>query len=207
MTTSDDQLPYWQVNVPEGQRSSRCPDYLLNLSAKDVDIISTPDSQYRIQTWDEVCRFVRSNQLELFQRRPSQLRRYRKFVHGLVREHGSIARFVLTQRLGWEKPLRAEGSRPFECEGDLKILHNDWPYGIDPEIVHLVVWTKFRFEEDPDTGDLTERARQEIDAFVTRVFCSRVPVNQVRKPSPQREREREGNEERPEENGSLSLEY
>lgn len=54
--------------------------------------------------------------------------------------------------------------------GDLTILYNDWPYGIDQRIIHLVVWTKFRFEEDSETGDLTPEARRLIDDYVSRTF-------------------------------------
>jgi len=53
---------------------------------------------------------------------------------------------------------------------DIKILYNDWPYGIDSKIVHLVVWVKFSFEEDAQTGDLTEKAREEIEAYVDETF-------------------------------------
>lgn len=63
--------------------------------------------------------------------------------------------------------------------GDSKILYNDWPYGIDKRIVHLVVWTKFPFEEDSETGDLTLRSRKEIDEYVTQVFCSKMPAEHV----------------------------
>jgi hypothetical protein len=45
--------------------------------------------------------------------------------------------FVVKERLGWEEPVVAKG-RPFEMESDVKILWNDWPYGIDERIVHLV---------------------------------------------------------------------
>ncbi len=53
---------------------------------------------------------------------------------------------------------------------DIRILSNDWPYGIDPNIVHLVVWVKFELEEDPDTGDLTLEARKQINHFVNTTF-------------------------------------
>lgn len=46
-------------------------------------------------------------------------------------------------------------------------------------IIHLVVWTKFELEDDPATDDLTPRARQEIDDYVTKTFRSRVPAEQV----------------------------
>jgi len=62
---------------------------------------------------------------------------------------------------------------------DIKILYNDWPYGVDEEIVHLVVWTKFDLEDDPATDDLTPKARKDIDDFVDRIFCSKVPPQNV----------------------------
>jgi hypothetical protein len=56
------------------------------------------------------------------------------------------------------------------CIADLKILYNDWPYGIDSKIVHLVVWVKFELEEDSVTGDLTDQARAGIEAYVEQTF-------------------------------------
>lgn len=61
------------------------------------------------------------------------------------------------------------------CADDIKILYNDWPYGIDERIVHLVVWVKFPFQEDAVTGDLTDAARKEIDTYVDSVFGQHVP--------------------------------
>lgn len=66
-----------------------------------------------------------------------------------------------------------------QLEGDIKILYNDWPYGVDEDIVHLVVWTKFDLEDDPATDDLTPKARKEIDDFVNETFCSRVERENV----------------------------
>lgn len=87
--------------------------------------------------------------------------------------------FVLSQRLGWRVPIRAEGSKPFEVESDLKVLCNDWPYGIDERVVHLVVWTKFTLVDDPVTDDLTPEARSEIQKFVDERFCKRVGAENV----------------------------
>ncbi|KAF9878984.1 hypothetical protein CkaCkLH20_03217 [Colletotrichum karsti] len=171
-------LPYWQVNVPSEHRTDECPEGLRNLSAKDVGILSTPDAEYRPQTWGIVRRFVDTNRLDLFQRVPSELRRYRLFIHHLIKEHGSVMNFVLRHRLGWEEPLVAKGT-PFQFEEDLKILVNDWPYGIDQRIVHLVVWTKFELEEDLATGDLTEKARGEIEEYVDKTFRARTKPDSV----------------------------
>lgn len=62
---------------------------------------------------------------------------------------------------------------------DIKILYNDWPYGVEQGIIHLVVWTKFELEDDPAIDDLTPRARQEIDKYVNKTFCTRVSPERV----------------------------
>lgn len=172
-------LPYWQVNVPEHERSDVCPDFLAELTDKDRLIVSTPDSLYQTQTWDEVREIVRANDLALFQRVPSDLRRYKAFTWKLARDYGSVTDFLLNERLGWQPPLSAKGSYPFECAEDYKVLFNDWPYGIDSRIVHLVVWTKFALEEDPQTGDLTDQARQHLRDFMADKFLSYIPETQV----------------------------
>ncbi|RYO74812.1 hypothetical protein DL764_010695 [Monosporascus ibericus] len=172
-----DTVPYWQVNIPDEERTDECPEFLRNLSLKDIGIISTPDSEYRASTWEEVQKLVRDNRLDLFQRVPSELRRYLGYTWKLRQEYGSVMDFVLTQRLQWEMPMVPKG-KPFEFEEDTKILRNDWPYGIDKRIVHLVVWTKFDLEEDPITTDLTDKARREIEAWVQQKFGSRMPREQ-----------------------------
>ncbi|RYP81974.1 hypothetical protein DL770_005735 [Monosporascus sp. CRB-9-2] len=172
-----DTVPYWQVNIPHEERTDECPEFLRNLSVKDIGIISTPDSEYRASTWEEVQQLVQDNRLDLFQRVPSELRRYLAYTWKLRQEYGSVMNFVLTQRLQWEMPVVPRG-KPFEFEEDIKILRNDWPYGIDKRIVHLVVWTKFDLEDDPITTDLTDKARQEIEAWVQQKFGSRMPREQ-----------------------------
>ena len=62
---------------------------------------------------------------------------------------------------------------------DIRILYNDWPYGIETDIIHLVVWTKFELPDDPETGELTAPAREAIETYVQRTFCSRVSPEQV----------------------------
>ncbi|KAI1756975.1 hypothetical protein F4782DRAFT_209681 [Xylaria castorea] len=167
-------LPYWQVNVPEDERAEDCPEFLRALSAKDLGIINTPDEEYHVDTWPEVQKLILDNRLELFQRVPSELRKYLEYNWKLKQEHGSVMNFILTQRLHWELPITPKG-KPFEYEEDIKILWNDWPYGLDKKVVHLVVWTKFDLEDDSATGDLTEKARAEINAFVLKTFSSKVP--------------------------------
>lgn len=112
-----------------------------------------------------------TDRVDKFHRKPSELRRYRQFTHRLIKEYGSIMKFMLNVRLQW-KDMVPKG-RPFDDPSDIKILFNDWPYGIDPDIVHLVVWTKFELEDDPDTGLSTPESRQEIEEYVQRTFGTR----------------------------------
>jgi hypothetical protein len=171
-------LPYWQINVPPHLRTPECPVFLASLNLKDKGIISTPDPEHHILSWPEVQSIIARNQIDLFQRTPSDLRRYLAYNWDLKQQYGSVMEFVLQKRLGWSLPIAAEG-RPFEKGEDIKVLWNDWPYGIDARIVHLVVWTKFVLEDDPVTDDLTERARSEIDAYVDEVFGRRVGKENV----------------------------
>jgi hypothetical protein len=80
--------------------------------------------------------------------------------------------FMLNVRLQWSD-MTPRGP-PFQDPSDIKILYNDWPYGIDPDIVHLVVWTKFELEDDAETGLCTPESRQEIEDYVQKTFSSRV---------------------------------
>ena len=65
-TETGETLPWWHVNVPEDQRTLECPEYLVNASARDRIMISTPDGQYQRPTWEEVQEFI-SRDLETIQ--------------------------------------------------------------------------------------------------------------------------------------------
>ncbi|EKG13053.1 hypothetical protein MPH_09788 [Macrophomina phaseolina MS6] len=94
-------LPWWQVNVPEDLRTEECPDFLRECGEKDRRIIGTPDSEYRPYGWEEVKDIVKTNRIDKFVRKPSELRRYRHYTWELVRNYGSIMDFVLKERLKW----------------------------------------------------------------------------------------------------------
>lgn len=166
-------LPFWQVNMAPKDRTDDCPIYLQTLSDKDIDIIGTRNEDYRIQTWAEVVDIVSTKRLQDFQRRPIDLRRYREFVWRLNHEwSGGVVEYMLSERLHWTLPIAPRSSRPFGHEEDFKILFNDWPYGIDGRIVHLVVWTKFELGDDAKTA-------AEVERFVDRTFSTRVAKDRV----------------------------
>ncbi|KAK2743881.1 hypothetical protein FQN57_004504 [Myotisia sp. PD_48] len=172
-------IPYWLVNVPPSQWPQECPDYLRNVPAKTIMILSTLDSEYIRQDWEQAKRIVSSNRIEQFQRLPSDLRKYLEYIARIKSTHGSVLNFVVKERLRWDDALIPKGTKHFEHPDDYKILYNDWPYGMEKGIIHLVVWTKFPFEDDPDADDLTPGSRAMIDTFVGRVFRARMPEEKV----------------------------
>jgi hypothetical protein len=91
-----------------------------------------------------------------------------------------VLSFVQTERLHWENATPS-GDQPFTNPSDYKILYNDWPYSVEASIKHLVVWTKFLLEDDEETDNLTPRAREEIEDFVSRTLCGEdgVPRDQL----------------------------
>ena len=141
------------------------------------------DAQFRdeglILGWKEVQDLVHSGRIGDFKRIPSHLRRYKAFTFQLKNSPGGIMGYILKARLQWRLPIVPRGALPFQCPDDFKILFNDWPYGIHPDIVHLVVWTKFKLEEDPATTELTPWGRRQVEEFVRKTFRSRLPEGNV----------------------------
>ncbi|KAI3326640.1 hypothetical protein HD806DRAFT_532276 [Xylariaceae sp. AK1471] len=167
-TPEQSQLPYWQVNVPPDKRTEQCPDFLLDLSDKDLRVLSTRDEDYQRISWEQVGQIITQNDLGSFSRVPSDLRRYLEFKYNIENKFGSMLDYVLQKRLQWPS-IVPSGDTPFSNTSDYKILWNDWPYGIDKEITHLVVWTKFWM--DAATDDISPYIHAAIESFVVHVFC------------------------------------
>ncbi|OQD87079.1 hypothetical protein PENANT_c006G10111 [Penicillium antarcticum] len=175
-------LPFWLVNLPRSRWTTECPAFLRDQPPKNIICLSTPDDHYTRQNWGEVKEIIRTNRIDRFQRVPSDLRKYLEYTAQIKAEYSSVMRFVVKERLHWgdgsTEDLKSRG-KPFEYDDDIRILYNDWPYGVETDIIHLVVWTKFELEDDPATGDLTPQAREAIEKYVRCTFCSRVPTDQV----------------------------
>ncbi|KAJ5805535.1 uncharacterized protein N7503_003137 [Penicillium pulvis] len=175
-------LPYWLMNVPQSQWTTECPKFLQNQSPKNIQCLSMSDTHYKRQNWDTVQEIIRTNRIDRFQRVPSDLRKYLEYTAYIKAQYGSVMRFVVKERLGWgdgdTENMKPKGGM-FEFSEDIRILFNDWPYGIDTDIIHLVVWTKFELPDDPVSGELTKEAREAIDQYVQRTFHSRVAAEQV----------------------------
>lgn len=117
-----------------------------------------------------------SNQIGNFQRSPLELRRYLQYMFQLKQQWGSVLSFVQQERLHWDS-ISPSAEPLFTNQNDFKILYNDWPYGIDSDITHLVVWTKFLLDDDPETGFLTDIHHKLIEEFVQKTFCGEAGID------------------------------
>ncbi|KAF2418681.1 hypothetical protein EJ08DRAFT_643002 [Tothia fuscella] len=174
-----EEISWWNFNIPHEERTKECPDFLVGSSEKDMRLIGKWDADHESLTWDEVKELISTNRIDLFRRKPSDLRCYRNYVHNLKNEYGSVLYHIQHNLLQWPDLTPQGAPFTFTCPGDVKVTYNDWPYGIDSHIVHLVVWTKFRFEEDSENGDLTPKARKQIEDYVDGNFRSRIDADHV----------------------------
>ena len=111
------ETPFWNVNVPKDLQTEDCPNYLQYAftNEKDRQILRTPDNEYKRQSWQQVQEFIRTNRIDLFQRLPSDLRRYREYCAKIVEDFGTVMAFVMKERLRWHDltPVAA----PFQSPG------------------------------------------------------------------------------------------
>ena len=92
-------------------------------------------------------------------------------------QYGSMTNYILQHRLpqSWGKPPFTPVSLiPFTSPSDYKILLNDWPYGLTPDITHIVVWSKTPIAVDEKNGDVTVESRNIIENFVGKTFGERI---------------------------------
>ena len=179
--SNPDKLEYWQMNTPFPP--ARCPEFLQNLSAKNIRILQTADADFKPLTWHEVKTAIANDDLNIFWRVPSEQRRYLEFCWLQKRKWGSMTAFVLEERLHWGHIDTSQEiflpSRRFDNPNNVAVKKNDWSYGIDKRITHLVVWTAFALREEAATGRLTESGKLELEEYVDRVFRIRVPKHDV----------------------------
>ena len=152
------------------------------LTAIDRALLATPDHEFHRLNWPDLRRVIADNKLEELKRLPSDLKRYLAWSHDIKSRYGSITNFVIQERLGWTPLSRKEEGEtgppkfehdnptPFADERDFAVLPNDWPYGLSPGIVHLLVWTKTPIPVDAEKGDVTPESRRLIVEFVERHF-------------------------------------
>lgn len=82
---------------------------------------------------------------------------------------------MVKERLNWtpknDQPVTAHSfthhsTVPFQDSRDYAILLNDWPYGFEPGIKHILIWSRTPIAVDDAQGDVTPESRRVIEEFV-----------------------------------------
>ncbi|KAH6654618.1 hypothetical protein BKA67DRAFT_284503 [Truncatella angustata] len=147
------------------------------LTDTDKWILSLTDEEYQYHDWEDLRQIIAENNLSVLKRKPSDLRKYMKWTGETKAEYGSMSQYLLVHRLpkAWGiPPFTPQSKTPFEDPSDYRVLLNDWPYGLTPDIAHIVVWSRTLVETDTQTGDMTPESRKTIEAFVKRFFMDRL---------------------------------
>ncbi|KAK2050834.1 hypothetical protein LZ31DRAFT_7500 [Colletotrichum somersetense] len=143
------------------------------LTEVDKWVLSQTDEEFKKHDWEELKEIIKTNKLEVLKRKPSDLRRYMKWTAETKAEYGSMTQYILANRLPKQwgaPPFKPKSLVPFEDPSDYRVLANDWPYGLDAGIAHIVVWSRTIIPTDPDTGDMTSESRRTVQEFVDRYF-------------------------------------
>jgi hypothetical protein len=108
------------------------------------------------------------------------LHKYLRWSFKTKKAYGSITNFVVQERLAWtprdvDQPVSAHSfthhsSVPFADRRDYAILLNDWPYGFESGIKHILVWSRTPIAVDDVRGDVTAESKRIIEEFVERQF-------------------------------------
>ncbi|KAJ2751295.1 hypothetical protein GGH94_006120 [Coemansia aciculifera] len=86
-------------------------------------------------TWDEVRQIVAAERLDLLGRTAEKERIYSEYMDQLRKEYGSVAAYVLQTKLA---SFIADSSREY------LIIPNDFPYALEPDMSHFIVWSKLK---------------------------------------------------------------
>ncbi|KIJ45115.1 hypothetical protein M422DRAFT_29969 [Sphaerobolus stellatus SS14] len=141
-------------------------------------------------TWEELKSFMRSGDLGLLKRDPVLQQRYKVWAEGIKQQHGTITNYLINVRLGWgtpptaktspatmaqplpEEPILSQDTSIFKppyftstpSPEDVKIIFNDWPYSIPPEISHYLIWSRLPIVH-PDLVHPSVKAQIERDGL------------------------------------------
>jgi len=163
--------------IPEakGKAQVQVEDSPFPLTETDIWVLSQTDEEFHLHDWDELRQIIDTNNLSILKRKPSDLRRYMEWTHLTKAQYGSMVNYLLQHRLPWgAPPFTYNSSIPFADPSDYKVLMNDWPYGLEESINHIVIWSKTPISTNEKTGDVTEESRRLINEFLKRTFVDRL---------------------------------
>ncbi|QMW42418.1 hypothetical protein G4B11_005742 [Aspergillus flavus] len=140
-----------------------------NLTDIDRQVLAQTDEEFVLHDWEDLKAIIARNDLGILKRKPSDLKRYLAWTADIKAQYGTITNYIYS---GAVFPFK--NPTPFADPADYKILRNDWPYGVTPDINHLVVWLRTPVPVKPENGDVTDESRALIEDFVQRTFVARL---------------------------------
>ncbi|PGH12121.1 hypothetical protein AJ80_06842 [Polytolypa hystricis UAMH7299] len=164
--------------VPNGFDKNAATPF--SLTEVDRQVLAQTDDEFIYHDWDNLKTVIANNELAGLKRKPSDLIRYITWTTKIKAKYGSITNYINQERLHWQLDPPADPGTlcknpvPFADSRDYKILRNDWPYGMTPDITHIVVWLKNRIPVKPGDGDVTDESRALIEKFVNETFVARL---------------------------------
>jgi hypothetical protein len=160
------------------------------------------DGSAKLMSWDELVRLVSANDLAALTRTPAQLEEYFSWKSKILLSYPGIEAFILKERLHWSRvdhpdaiadtmcSRTADGTlvssqgfevasaRLFENATDWKCLKNDFPYGFEDDVTHLVVWLKHALPQDKD-GILLPETQAQVESFIFDHLCIGLPRERI----------------------------
>ncbi|GAP89662.1 hypothetical protein SAMD00023353_3500740 [Rosellinia necatrix] len=147
------------------------------LTEVDKWVLSLTDEEFHYHDWEDLKKIIGENNLSVLKRKPSELRRYMAWTTETRSQYGSMTNYLLTHRLpkAWGSPPFTPASVvPFDDKSDYSVLINDWPYGLTPDIAHIVVWSRTIIDTEAETGDMTAESRCVVSDFIKRFFIDKL---------------------------------
>jgi hypothetical protein len=167
----------WKANPDPSALPFPRDDPPFALTAIDWHQLSLPDAKFTPHSWSNLHHLIATDQLDELKRWPSALKAYLAWTAHVKVKYGSVMAYLLHQRLFWNPDKDDTGAlkfdvhntTPFANSEDYKILRNDWPYGFESGIRHIVVWLKHRLPVDAE-GALNEEGKSLVRQFVKSEF-------------------------------------
>ncbi|ORY85075.1 hypothetical protein BCR37DRAFT_378123 [Protomyces lactucae-debilis] len=160
------------------------------------------DGSPKLTGWAELVDLVRANDLAALTRTPAQLEEYFSWKQQVLETYPGVEAFILQERLHWERidgvastdahtcttlqdgrlvssqGFQVAAPNLFQDQRDWKCLKNDFPYGFEDDITHLVVWLKHALPQDAD-GVLEPDTQVQVESFIYTHLCKNLPRERI----------------------------
>lgn len=107
-------------------------------------------------SWDDVIKYINNKELFKLRRSKEQTDRYHKHKDELKRQNMTVSQFLLQKKLKWDENeiYELNHTKYITAQQRLnailtkrqlfKVTLNDFPYNYEPNVLHLLVWSKIR---------------------------------------------------------------